>query len=435
MTVMQIDLSRLTVSNNQVQFKLDIPKPLKKYFLSDSSYVQYDSSIDLSKIHNSILAIPIVSVIAPVSWAVGADIVVPELDATYLKSLKTVKEVFRNSHYPFSFSGDIRAEAEVTNEFGKKRTAVLFSGGVDSLTSYLKHKNEKPDLISICGLPDIPPFEQEFWSRVYTDILDLANCDGIQAFRVKTDMLMNLNRELLSKDFGVWWYPHTAVGLFLLSLCAPVTAVRGTGTIHIASGLAEGYQKHTGTSPSTDNKVSWADVNVIHDSYELSRQEKMRYLCQKENLPYLAHLRVCNETARASKTNCGNCEKCMRTMISLLLEGIDPNRCNFTLDARKLRHIRDSFIKGRIRLSEVIVCFWRDMQKRIPEEIDTDIFGSKQFFTWFRNYDLSRYRESKLRSFLWEIRYLFQNKRIRLPYMKRKIKCYYFIILARLKLA
>ncbi len=432
---MQIDLIRLNISNNKVQFKLDIPKPLRKYFLSNSSYVQYDSSIDLGRIHNGILAIPVVSVLAPVSWAAGADIVVPELDATYLKSLKTVKEVYRNSHYPFSFSGDIRAGTEVTNEFGRKRTGVLFSGGVDSLTSYLKHKNEKPDLISIWGVPDIPPFEKAFGSKVYADILDLANRDGVQAFQVKTDMLMNLNRELLSKDFGVWWYPHAAVGLFLLSLCAPITAIRGTGTIMIASGLTEEYQGRSGTSPSTDNKVSWADVNVIHDSYELSRQEKIRYLCQKENLPYLSHLRVCNETARASKTNCGNCEKCMRTMISLLLEGVDPNKCNFTLDESSLRYIRDSLIKGRIHLSEAVLSIWRDLQKHIPEEINADIFGSREFFAWLRTYDLSRHRANKLRSFLWQTRYLFQNRRMRAPYIKRKLKCYYYIILARLKLA
>lgn len=372
--------------------------------------------------------------IAPVSWAVGADIKVPELDATYLKSLKTVKEVFRNSHYPFSFSGDIRAEAEVANEFGRKRTAVLFSGGVDPLTSYLKHKNEKPDLISIRGLPDIPPFEQGFWSRVYTDILHLANCDGVQAFQVKTDMLMNLNRELLSKDFGVLWYPQIAVGLFLLSLCAPVTAVRGIGTIFIASSFTEEHQGHSGTNPFTDNKVSWADINVIHDSYELSRQGEMRYLCQKENLPYLSHLRVCNETARASKTNCGNCEKCMRTMISLLLEGFDPNKCNFTLDSKKLPYIRDSLIKGRIALGEAQLFFWRDIQRHIPKEINIDIFGSREFFAWLRTYDLTRYRKNKLRSFLWTSHYLFQNKRMRSPYIKRKIQCYYYIILARLKL-
>ena len=432
---MQIELSRLNVSNNKVQFKLDIPKPLRKYFLSDSSYVQYDSSIDLGKIHNSILAIPIVSVLAPVSWAAGADIKVPELDATYLKSLKAVKEVFRNFGYPFSFCGDIIAGTEVTNEFGRKRTGVLFSGGVDSLASYLKHKNEKPDLISIWGTPDIPPFEQAFGSRVYTDILDLANRDGVQAFQVKTDMLMNLNRELLSKDFEVWWYPYVAVGLFLLSLCAPVTAVRGIGTIIIASGLTGEFQGRSGTSPLTDNKVSWADVNVIHDSYELSRQEKMRYVCQKENLPYLSHLRVCNETARACKTNCGNCEKCMRTMVGLLVEGVDPNKCNFNLDAKKLSYIRASFIKGRIAIGEAQLLIWRDIQRHIPQEINTDIFGSREFFTWLRTYDLSRHRTSKLRSLLWQTQYLFQNKRIRLPYIKRKIKCYYYIILARLKLA
>jgi hypothetical protein len=122
-------------------------------------------------------------------------------------------------------------------------------------------------------------------------------------------------------------------------------------------------------------------------------------------------------------------------MVGLLVEGVDPNKCNFNLDAKKLSYIRASFIKGRIAIGEAQLLLWRDIQRHIPEEINTDIFGSREFLAWLRTYDLSRHRTSKLRSLLWQTRYLFQNKRIRLPYIKRKIKCYYYIILARLKLA
>ena len=431
---MQIDLAKISKSDNKIQYELHIPRPLKKYFLNDSSYVQYDDIIDSRNIHNSILAIPIVSVLAPVAWAVGADVQVPELDANYLQSLKRIKEVFRSFPYPFSFTGDVCAENEFVNEFGGKRAGVLFSGGVDSLASYLRHKQEKPDLISICGLPDIPPFEQEFRSRIHRDMLTLANHDGISAFQVKTDMLMNLNQELLTREFGVWWYPHVAVGLFLLSLCAPITSSRGIRTVFIASSFVEGQEGHLGTHPSTDNIVSWADVNVVHDGYELSRQQKLRFLCQEENLPYLSNLRVCNETARAWKTNCGNCEKCMRTIVGLLLENVDPSKCNFAIDAKTFPFFRDCFLKGRIAPSPAQLFIWQDMQKHIPDEIRIDIHGSQEFLIWLKNYDLLKYRPNKLRLFLGNTARLYRNGRMKTPYLTRKIKCYLYIVLSKLKL-
>jgi hypothetical protein len=427
---MKIDIKILNLPDNKVQFKLSVSPSLKKYFLKDASYVQYDSSIDISAVGNSILAIPIVAAIAPIAWAVGADVIVPELDATYSSSLARVKAVYKDSHPNFSFSGNIQPQKEVTNRFGARRIAMLFSNGVDSLTSYLKHKQEKPDLFSIWGVMDIPPTEGKFWGRMWSDVTDLANQDGVKAFQIKTDVYRNINYELLGRKFGSMWWGGAAGGLFLLGMCAPLTAVRGTGTVIIASSYTRDFKEASAFHPSIDNNISWADVSVLHDGYELSRQQKLKYLCQNENLPYLSRLRVCWDSAH--KTNCGNCEKCLRTIAGLALEGIDPNKCNFDIDTNTFSRLKDNFTKGKFKADAGLVYMWSAIQKHIPERINSDIKGSKEFLNWLRGFNISQYRANRLRHFLWMARLQYSNKRIKTEAILRKSKCYYYIILSKL---
>ena len=428
---MEIVIDIPHVSGNEITYQLHVSKDLSKYFLKNSFYVQYDSNLDVGRVDSSILTIPIVALIAPIAWALGVDVQLNEIDATYLQSLAKVKDAYRSLHANFSFSGDIVAKETVTNVFGGERTGMLFTGGVDSLTSYLRHKQKRPDLFSVWGLPDIPPYNEEFADIMWNNVHQFANLDGLQVIQVKTDMVSNINRELLSKEFGLGWFSYASYGLFLLGLCAPVTAYRKMETIIIASGATEDYKGPCGSLPSIDNSVTWADVRVVHDGYELSRQQKLRYLCNPENYRYLSHLRVCWEWV--TNRNCGNCEKCFRTIAGLVVEGADPNNCNFKINETTLPYIMNCFRKGKIALHEALLFMWSDIQNHIPERIDTDINGSREFLKWLKGYDLSKHRANKLRKFIWEAHRLFHNQRLKAPSIRRKIKCYYYVLLNNLR--
>jgi len=429
---MEINLTGVNVSGNGIKYKLHIPRYLRKYFLNDASYVRYDSGVDLAKVDPSILAIPMVASIAPVAWAVGAGVRLDAIDATYLQSLSKIKDIYRSSHPNFAFSGDIRAKERVTNVFGGNRTGMLFSGGVDSLTSYLRYKNEKPDFISVWGLPDIAHTQAEFWDNMWADICSMADIGGVRAFQIKTDLFSNINHELLIKEFGVQWFTQVAGGLFVLSLCAPVTAAREIANIIFASSFTEDFKGLQSSHPSVVNNISWADVNIVNDGHELSRQQKLQYLHEPENVKYLSRLRVCWESAW--KNNCGCCEKCMRTIAGLIVEGLDPNSCNFNIDESTLTFIKDCLCKGKIALDAGTRFIWEDIQRHIPEQIDGDLWGSREFLTWLKGYDLSKQKANRIRMFLWEIRRLRYNRRFKAPVIRRKIKCHYYILLAKLRL-
>jgi len=154
-----------------------------------------------------------------------------------------------------------------------------------------------------------------------------------------------------------------------------------------------------------DNNISWADVNVIHDSYEIARQDKIKIFLKKyiEETGRQPKIRVCT---RQSSENCGQCEKCFRTILGLLVGGIDPKKSGFkNFDAKTLDLIRDGFAKNRlvkrdnpierrgqlyIRMAEIFL--WQDIQEHISEEmIDNSTIGN--FFKWFKNIDIENYSQ------------------------------------------
>jgi len=429
---MEICVDKIEVSDNELRYRLRVPRALRKYFLSGTSYVKYDSAIDLRKSDQSILALPIVSIVAPIAWAVGADVRVGELDSTYRESLAKIRDIFRGMYPQFSYSGSIHIEKVVVNTFGGSRAGLLFSGGVDSMTSYLRHKDEKPDLIVVRGI-QAAPFEAEFWDGLIADIRSVVERDGITVLHLETDILQNVNFELLSRQFGVSWYGSFAENFCMLGVCAPLATARDIGSIYIAATYSTGDFERPLAHPQVDNNLAWADVRVAHDGSDLSRQQKVGYIRRSGSLDYLSKISVCRENL--SGQNCGKCDKCMWTIMNIVVEGIDPNDCNFNIDRNTFKRIKDSFLKGMIGMSSSRFYYWRDIQRNMPEKIDNDIFGSREFLEWFREFDLSQYKTNRIRRFLWHALLLYRNRRIKVPAVKRKVKCYYYIVLSRLGLA
>ena len=79
--------------------------------------------------------------------------------------------------------------------------------------------------------------------------------------------------------------------------------------------------------------------------------------------------------------NDNECEKCLRTIVTLVFAGVDPNICGFKVDESTFDLIKRKWNKKSI--SNFTESWW-ELQERIPEHIDFDIYGSKQFFMWFR---------------------------------------------------
>lgn len=391
-----VKLGELKILNNRVLlFKLCYSKEIRKYFSSNLFWVEYDN--DIHNVNKSILQIPVVSSLLPLAWAMGADIYVKEIDQTFLESINQIRTIMKKWYPRLSFDTRIHAEKTVSNMFSNKGYGLLFSGGVDSTSSYIRNSDKKPNFIMIWGA-DIPLDNKKFWEKVKKTYSDFTYQENLKINFIKTNMRNFTNQKLIAAKFTRFLPPHYNFwgglqhGISLLGLCAPITITEGIGTLLIASSISRQTMKFPwGSHPLIDNKVSWADVKVFSDSYDLTRREKIRYMIKnftKSNERYLT-LRSCYHSRE--DLNCNECEKCSRTIVGLLLANIDPNKCGFNINDSFLDDLKRSFIEKKVAfLYEGDAFTWRDIQRNISEAMDVGQYGCEKFFRWIKNYDLSR---------------------------------------------
>ena len=401
-----IRVEELTISKNQVSFRLSYPKKIQKYFLSNRFYVEYDK--DVQDVSSSILYIPVISSIAPLAWVTGANIYVEELDRTYLESLAKIKLVMKRWYPRLPFSSTIYVKNIVSNSFQNKNFGLMFTGGIDSTVSFIKHRSDKPHLIMV-GEPEVPLRDKAFWRRIKNRYKTFAKEENVNIDFITMNYCDFLNEEQLERDFGrflaefVWWgaLQH---GILLLSLCAPLTVIENIGVVLIASSATKDYKIPWGSHPLIDNKLSWADIKIVHDCYELSRQEKIRHVLKNylrdhiEKRKTYPYLKVCNSMKyidrstrnilfdRLENNNCSDCEKCIRTITGLTEENIDPNKCGFNIGDDFFNLAKGLLIKTKFKPIEAFI--WRDIQRHIPKTITHDLYSSKAFFEWLKDFEI-----------------------------------------------
>lgn len=143
-------------------------------------------------------------------------------------------------------------------------------------------------------------------------------------------------------------------------------------------------------------------------------------------------MHVCNKTSLILKPNiknCGFCVKCLRTITGLILEGIDPNECNFHVKNNILDEIKDLLINCQFLFRYRY--YFPDIQKHILNRIDENEihqrYHAKQFFEWLKNYEFPDFKEGTwlnyLKLFYYYTKYSGINFAVKqtLEYFKRKV--------------
>lgn len=390
-----IQINNLRVTKGCIlSCRLSYSSQMRKYFSSDFVFAKYDANIE--SVSKSILAIPVVSSLIALAWATGADLFVDQLDKNFSESLQKVKTVMKNWHSYFSFSTNINVEKVITNRFQNARNyGLLFSGGVDSTASYIRNKHRKPQLIMVWG-QDIPLSERHHWKRVRSAYEAFARQENVKMHFIETNVRSFLNEGLLDAEFARFtisnsWWEDISHGITLIGLCAPLTIAEMISTILIASTFSISSALTDfphGSHPLIDNKLSWANVAVFHEGYELSRQDKMRviknFAITEQKYPLL---RVCLSQFR--DFNCGECEKCSRTIAGLILENLDPRKFGFRIGKDHLALIKRSINNKKLKMSPTAAFLWEDIQRHIPERGGNTIHNSDKFFDWLKDFDIS----------------------------------------------
>ena len=135
----RIELNKIFVQNNTVQYTYHVEGDWKKYFYPEKK-LKISYSVDISAASESALAIPFLCNILPIAWLCDAEICIDVIDKYFYEHIEQIKDGYRTMYPMFSFKGKIQAETEKNAPLVKeKKSACFFSGGVDAYTTLFRH--------------------------------------------------------------------------------------------------------------------------------------------------------------------------------------------------------------------------------------------------------------------------------------------------------
>jgi hypothetical protein len=383
-------------SGQKISNILEVSEDLKKFIKTPEMFIEYDDDIHADK---SILNIPLTATILPLAWLTGSNIHVDSLDRGFTESMDKIQAYFRDMYPLIPFTTEIKAEEHVDNnikaEDPERKTGLLFSGGVDSIYSMLTNLNYKPRLIMHWGVERTPyPVHREYWRKVIDTYTKLAERLGLTLNITKTNALEVLYQRKIEHRFhkelfyGSFWVrlQHSFV---LLPLTAPLSVKRFNQILIAASGWSDTKSSKFMYNPypqvaESDEKIAWASLNVKHDGY-IEKYKKTRYIAEYFKNDSVI-LRVClNHDDIQNGLNCNHCDKCYRTIAQLVQAEFDPNKFGFKVNQSTWEDMKSYFIHMKeLQHSDA------NTQKMIPEVIEFDLNGSREYFEWLREFKSSK---------------------------------------------
>ncbi len=219
------------------------------------------------------------------------------------------------AHYmPVRITAD--DEVDASPALGDNRGVFAFSGGIDGTFSLLRHLRRK------AGRRTVEPVAAVL---IHGFDLDLAETDALRiADESAAETLGDLGVPMAvvetnwKTDLCYNWRMEHAAGL--AACMFQFNGVAGTAVI----GGDEGYEKVNlpwGSNPVSNPLLSGGQMSFRTEGSSFPRSERLAFILQ--HTTRVPHLRVCWENARTG-TNCGVCEKCIRTQLNFRAVGLEP---------------------------------------------------------------------------------------------------------------
>jgi hypothetical protein len=243
---------------------------------------------------------------------------------------------------------DVLADARTPAATPAAAGACLFSGGVDSFYTLLRHQDSITHLIFVHGF-DIDLADARRRNFAVSTAREVADRMGKQLVEVETNLRS-------FSDVHVDWILYFGAAMAAVALLLQPSF----GRVFFASGFARSDWAENpppaGSHFALDPLWSTEASEIVHADADVTRIEKIRYIAQEPLA--MDHLLVCYEGS-GEPYNCGRCSKCLRTMASLRLMGA-LERCRTLpdeLDLDALAAMKDRsgsqphFIRQNLRLA------------------------------------------------------------------------------------
>jgi len=221
-----------------------------------------------------------------------------------------------------------RSEPEIEADHGfaamrppPPRAALFLSGGADSLFALARNRESFPkehpaafrDAIFVVafgtrGGNEISERHENVRARQRNAVEAITRIAGLDLLVVRS------NVEVLGEENDFFLMASHGAHLVAAAHLFP----RRVSSVSVAASHDVFVPKPWGSHPLLDTRYATSAIDVRHEGFDLRREERIAELAPwKEILP---HLMVCTQGPLAEgQRNCGRCEKCLRTMIALLL--------------------------------------------------------------------------------------------------------------------
>ena len=230
------------------------------------------------------------------------------------------------------------------------RAALFFTGGIDS-THLLRvnrrdyareHPRSFADCLLVHGNLKAESDESPWSERAFTAVGEAAEAAGLALVPVRTNLWE------IEPDLGFVTFQSLSSGLG----AAAHLFRRRWNRVSLASGRAIVREIPRGTHPLLDPLYSSSAVDILHEPLRLTRLERLAAIASAP--PGIGHLVVCLAYPGAPHLNCGECEKCVRTMTQLLALGRLGGAQTFSH-----RDVRPEMIR-RINVGHAEVAYWEE---------------------------------------------------------------------------
>jgi hypothetical protein len=362
-----LSIKKIERLNEKVVITFETYGDISRYFVENVFIAEY--SVTISSVPDQIILIPFLSTVLPICWATKTEVYVPIIDETYAISIKAISEVLQLFYPDMHFCSKVypktTAKSFYPNECKTSKAMMLFSGGVDSLATYMRHKDEQPVLVCIHGA-DIGYYNMADWQVALKNAQSFAHVTGCKLETVRSNFKQIISFVMLigfrEKIHGDWW-SYVMHAFAMLGLCAPLTFVEGTETLYIAASYTYGSLLPFGSHPLLDNKVKWGPLAVFHDGLELNREEKLMLIGDYSKRRSIdIFIRSCFDKT-SEGANCSRCEKCSRTIVGLELAGYNPENFGFKLCPDTFHTIKRKLETHEWYFNEGMCHTWKNLQR------------------------------------------------------------------------
>jgi len=338
------------VNKNKIVVKAD--RSFSQQFIKEDFFAEYDESIDLTKLDESIVTIPFILSVIPIVWLFNKTYSIDVMDKDLYHSLQKIREVFRIFYPHRSWSGALIPKKLVTNTVrtsskqGQPALALLFTGGLDSVNTSISHVDTKQLLITAWGA-DVKVGADEQWDRVLEQCRKFAQIYGHDHTFVKSNFREFTETPHLYNKFPKWWV-LVSHALALSGLVAPLLVEHNLPALFVASTHTVKRPYPFGSHPAVENNIAFAGSSVYHAGANKDRVQKITNItdvCREKNIP-LPKLRVCWVSLKGE--NCLKCEKCFRTLAEIIITGQEPKKYGFNISVDEtIQRIKKFFQKGK----------------------------------------------------------------------------------------